>query len=339
MCYCLEALTEAQLQQLCRMKITINWTISFVAWRKRTTVTYVWSETSFSETLTGILGRPLITKRVKSPHLLIQLKLESSSAHAPTNTSAWKWQPISSRSSFYWRSNAENREKLIMTLSHLSFTHTWTIWNQQRDLSLIERTGAMTNELEEIRWKEEYLRSGQNKTVEELRRTLKPKLVDLRNRFVPKTKVSNKSKWRENGCVPISKSSQEAIRNKKTHSHWVSAKTRSNAENAHKAFTKARNKVKTTPRFSGRRLTANWRQLIARSVLPPSSHMNLRVSNHHLARELLQVSSTYSYLLQRIWCIRELSTWAYANRAALTKYTRAFYSNWLVNFRNLLRFF
>ena len=76
--------------------------------------------------------------------------------------------------------NAENREKVIMTLSHLSFTHTWTIWNQKRDLSLIERTVAMTNELEEIRWKEEYIRSWQNKTIEELRRTLKPKLVDFK---------------------------------------------------------------------------------------------------------------------------------------------------------------
>ena len=83
----------------------------------------------------------------------------------------------------------------------------------------------MKNQLVEIRWKEEYLRSGQNKTGEKLWRTLKSKLVDLRNRFVPKTKASNIPKWREKGCVPVSKALQEAIRNKKaTHYRWMSAK-------------------------------------------------------------------------------------------------------------------
>ena len=141
-------------------------------------------------------------------------------------------------------------EKGIMTLSHLSFTPTLTIRNQKRDRADF---GALKIQLVEIGWKEEYLRSGQNKTVEELWRTLKSNLVDLRNRFVPKTKASNIPKWRERGYVPVSKSLQEAIRNKKiTHRRWMSAKTRSDAEDTHKVYAKTRNKVKTLMRKAKR---------------------------------------------------------------------------------------
>ena len=126
--------------------------------------------------------------------------------------------------------------------------HSYMNFSKSKERFIYDRADfrAMRNQLIETNWSEKYLLSGQNKTVEESWRTIKSKLIDLRNQFVPKTKASNIPTWRDKGCVPISKSLQEAIQNKKTsHRHWMSSKTSSDAEDTRKAYTKARNKVKT----------------------------------------------------------------------------------------------
>ena len=112
---------------------------------------------------------------------------------------------------------------------------------------------AMKKHLNDVRWKEEYLQSGQNKTIEELWNALKLKLMDLRNRFVPKPKISEKPKWKERGSVPINRSLQEAIRMKKiTHRRWMSSYARTGEGDTYKAYAKARNKVKTLMRKAKR---------------------------------------------------------------------------------------
>jgi hypothetical protein len=55
---------------------------------------------------------------------------------------------------------------------------------------------AMRNNLTNSNWKEEYIASGNNKTVEELWFSLKSKLLDLRNQHVPKETASNKPSWK-----------------------------------------------------------------------------------------------------------------------------------------------
>ena len=83
---------------------------------------------------------------------------------------------------------------------------------------------------------------------------MKSKLLELRNRFVPKRVSSGKPKWKEKGTFPINKSLQEAIRNKQVkHRRWIAAKQRDDGDTARLEYAKARNKVKTMIRQAKRK--------------------------------------------------------------------------------------
>ena len=62
---------------------------------------------------------------------------------------------------------------------------------------------AMINNLTETGWEEEYIKSGGDKTIEDLWCSLKLKLLDLRNQFVPKITTSGKPSWSEKGTFPV----------------------------------------------------------------------------------------------------------------------------------------
>ena len=80
---------------------------------------------------------------------------------------------------------------------------------------------AMRRHLTDSNWEEVYLSSGGDKNYEDLWHSLKSQLWELRNRFVPKGKISTIS-WKEIGGFPITKEIQNAIRNKcTTHRHWM----------------------------------------------------------------------------------------------------------------------
>ena len=105
---------------------------------------------------------------------------------------------------------------------------------------------AMRTDLLQSNWEYEYLSSVNDKTVEDLWLSLKSKLMGLRNRFVPKKKYSGKSKWKVRATFPVSKSIQEAIRNKhKQHRQWMAKKGGVEADLVRLTYTKASNKVKS----------------------------------------------------------------------------------------------
>ena len=113
---------------------------------------------------------------------------------------------------------------------------------------------SMRRELTESDWEEIYLSDGGEKSVEDLWHTLKLKLLELRNKFVPKQKFSTKVSWKEIGGFPINEELQVAIRNKRTaHRHWMSKKNYDDAHIARLNYTKARNKVTKLMRQSKRK--------------------------------------------------------------------------------------
>jgi ribonuclease P/MRP protein subunit RPP40 len=113
---------------------------------------------------------------------------------------------------------------------------------------------AMRRYLAESNWKEEYLVSGSVYNVEKSWNILKSKLMELREKFVPKLKFSGKPTWKDKGSFPIDKPLQEAIRSKHTaHRHWMSAIHRDDTNAARLRYTRARNKVKTLMRQAKRR--------------------------------------------------------------------------------------
>ena len=112
---------------------------------------------------------------------------------------------------------------------------------------------SMRRELAISNWEEEYMASGSNKNVEELGNILKSKLMDLRGKFVPQVISSGKPTWRVKGSFPINKQLQEAIRGKHaTHPHWMSARKRSDANDARLRYIRERNKVKSLLRQAKR---------------------------------------------------------------------------------------
>ena len=113
---------------------------------------------------------------------------------------------------------------------------------------------AMINHFAETGWEEEYIESGGDKTVEDLSCSLKFKLLDPRNQFVPEITTSGKPSWSEKGSFPVNKQLQVAIRQKHIqHRRWMSAKGRVDADAARPRYTGIRNKVKTIIRQTKRK--------------------------------------------------------------------------------------
>ena len=84
---------------------------------------------------------------------------------------------------------------------------------------------AMRQYLELTKWKENYIVLGANQNVEEAWNNLKIKLMELREKFVPKKIKLPKPSWNNKGSFPVDKSLQDAIRNKRaTHHQWMSVK-------------------------------------------------------------------------------------------------------------------
>ena len=96
-------------------------------------------------------------------------------------------------------------------------------------------------------WKDEYSELAKDKpeTAEVLWCSLKSKLIELRNQFVPLEKTSREHSWKENGSIPIDKATRESIRQKNIKRRsWMVARNRDDVDVARLQHTKARNKVK-----------------------------------------------------------------------------------------------
>ena len=115
---------------------------------------------------------------------------------------------------------------------------------------------AMREHLSNSSWSDEYvnLANTPDTTPEDLWYSLKTKLIELTNKFVPLETTSNKPKWQEKGSIPIDIKTRIAINAKeKTHRSWMTAKKRGKDDTAKAHYIRARNKVKTLLRKAKRR--------------------------------------------------------------------------------------
>ena len=77
------------------------------------------------------------------------------------------------------------------------------------------------------------LNSDESSRVEQCWNLFKTKLLDLRDKFVPKTTVSNMPSWREKGNFPIDKLTRESIKEKnQKHRAWISSTTKDGRDKA-----------------------------------------------------------------------------------------------------------
>ena len=115
---------------------------------------------------------------------------------------------------------------------------------------------AMRDNLTKSRWREVYIEQANepNATPESMWNSLKGKLHELRNEFVPLKSVSSKPTWKDLGSIPLDGKTVNAIKEKdKAHRLWMSGKKKGEADISRAKYTKARNNVKTLLRKAKRR--------------------------------------------------------------------------------------
>ena len=148
---------------------------------------------------------------------------------------------------------------------------------------------GMIEELVTEGWADNFIASLSGRLSEDVWMAVKSKLIILKEKFVPKAKITGKPSWNEKGSIPINETLQKAIR--KTHAehrHWIAKKKMGNADEARKVFTRARNKVSTLMR----KATRAFEKSIARSskINPKSfwAHVRRRMKTKSGVAPLLE---------------------------------------------------
>ena len=132
-------------------------------------------------------------------------------------------------------------------------------YSKPKDRFVYHKTdfNATRKDLGKSQWEEDYMALENEKNSEELWGLLKSKLLELRNKYVPKQQ-STKPSWKDIGGFPIDKTLKEAIRQKhSSHRHWISAIGRAHAGNSRLKYARARNKVTKLMRQAKRKFESN----------------------------------------------------------------------------------
>ena len=110
-------------------------------------------------------------------------------------------------------------------------------------------------------WMESFLETYSTESeygVEDLWASIKSKIEELRDKFVPKSKAKGKPSWKSKGNIPIDQTLREEIRRKQIlHRKWMKKKTDADGELARKRYSHSRNKVKRLMRMTRKRYEKN----------------------------------------------------------------------------------
>ena len=107
---------------------------------------------------------------------------------------------------------------------------------------------SMRENMDESEWKKKFMENANSQNVEEMS-SLKNKLKEMVEQFIPKVTTTGKPSWSDKGVFPVSEKSLDAIREKKrSHRKWIAALKNGDAENERLLYCKARGKVKTVLR-------------------------------------------------------------------------------------------
>ena len=133
--------------------------------------------------------------------------------------------------------------------------HSYLDFSEPRTRFIYEKADyeAMRKHLQSLKWKDSYVLNNKHKSIEILWEDIKSAVINLRDRFVPRSKDSGKPKWKEKGTVPIDANLLMAIKDKKkTHRKWSNSKCTEDATEHQMAYSKANNKVKRLMRKAKR---------------------------------------------------------------------------------------
>ena len=99
----------------------------------------------------------------------------------------------------------------------------------------------------DTKWLESFVETFVNAedcSTEEVWKNIKSMILELREKYVPKTSTKGKTVWKRKGTIPIDKLLQDEIHRKKVfHRKWMNAKTKGDEDIARSLYTKSRNKI------------------------------------------------------------------------------------------------
>ena len=102
----------------------------------------------------------------------------------------------------------------------------------------------MREHLISSKWEEGFLETFEGGSVEDNWSKIKDKILELRNKFVPKKTFGAKPSWNIKGSIPIDKATRNAISRKhKLHRLWMSS-TNSDRDTNRLNYSSASRKVK-----------------------------------------------------------------------------------------------
>ena len=120
---------------------------------------------------------------------------------------------------------------------------------------------GMRTLLSDEKWSETFLESVETNNLNSSWNSFKSKLVDLKEKFVPKS-TSSSQKWKQISGFPINREAKQAIKEKHScHRKWMRSLNRGNHVEAKQAYRRATNKVKSLLHKSKRK----FEQSIAKS--------------------------------------------------------------------------
>ena len=117
----------------------------------------------------------------------------------------------------------------------------------------------MREHLSNSNWIDEYIKMSNEPGMkpETMWGTLKSKLLELRNKYVPLGNSNSKPTWKSKSSIPIDEKTRNAIKDKeRSHRSWIKSKKdgKSSSLELRQQFVKARNKVNTLLRKGKRKL-------------------------------------------------------------------------------------
>ena len=138
--------------------------------------------------------------------------------------------------------------------------HCYLDYTKPKDRYAYEKADfqGMRDHLDEIKWKDGYLNLATNENKDELWKSIKTVIHEMRDTFVPVISPTGNPKWKTSGSIPVDKKLQEAIRDKtRNHRRWMRAKSRGDADVTRLEYSRASKKVKQLMRKAKRDFEKN----------------------------------------------------------------------------------
>ena len=147
----------------------------------------------------------------------------------------------------------------------------------------------MRKHLEDDGWREKFVATAKDKSVEEMWDSIKSMIMDMRGSFVPEKECACAPKWKDIGGFPVNSAAKEAIKEKHAaHRNWMNSLRHGDPITARERFRKASNKTKRLIRKCKRQFESSIAESSKTNPKPFWAHVRGRLKTKEGIAPLLQ---------------------------------------------------